>query len=651
MAGYHQVRLDRTCNGGGVSVYIKDSVTYKCRSDVPTDDLELICIEIEPPKSKSSLVLVWYRPPNSPVGSFIKLEKVLSFLDKEDKELILLGDTNCDLIPKCVEQPIDNETKHLLSLYELFNFEQLINEPTRVTLNTSTIIDHIATTCARNILKSGVHEISLSDHFLVYCIRKFNGAVNKGHKMIKTRKMKNFNEEAFLADVSGISWEQMLTATDDIDILVNLWSNLFSAIIEKHAEMRVSETYCPWIDKDLKKLMQTRDKLKKAAVKRKSQILMDSYRHVRNKLNVLNIKLKRQYYTAKIAACQGNMKESWKAINEFLNKRSKSSNIDCLKQSGSVTIKKNEISNSMNNFFCSVGKDLADKINPTSNPLLVGDYEINKQKKTFHFMTIEVHQIRDAFAKVKVAKSFGTDYISSYFLKLALPFIEDSLAFLFNTSIETSCFPDSWKVARVTPVFKEGDKSEKHTYWPISALPVISRLFEKLITDQLYHYMNENGHFSPVQSGFLRLHSTATSLLKNTDDLYNGMDLGRLVGVVFIDLKKAFDTVDHEILCRKLDLYGVHQRELSWFKSYLSDRKQFCRVNGVDSTLGNIGVGVPQGSCLGPLLFLIYINDFPQAVQESNVSMYADDTSLCYQSHDLTRLNEAINNDLRKLDS
>ena len=163
--------------------------------------------------------------------------------------------------------------------------------------------------------------------------------------------------------------------------------------------------------------------------------------------------------------------------------------------------------------------------------------------------------------------------------------------------------------------------------------------------------MNVNGRFSPVQSGFLRLHSTATSLLKITDDWYNGMDLSRLVGVVSIDLKKAFDTVDHEILCRKLDLYGVHQRELSWFKSCRSDRKQFCRVNGVDSTLGNIEFGVPQGSYLGPLFFLIYINDLPQAVQESNVSMYADDTSLCYQPHDLTRLNEAINNDLRKLDS
>ena len=123
------------------------------------------------------------------------------------------------------------------------------------------------------------------------------------------------------------------------------------------------------------------------------------------------------------------------------------------------------------------------------------------------------------------------------------------------------------------------------------------------------------------------------------------------MGLVFIDLKKAFDTVDHNILCIKLNLYGVQQRELSWFASYLFNRKQFCRVNRVDSKIGDIEVGVPHGSCLGTLLFLIYINDLPQAVQDSTISMYADDTSLCYQSHDLTRLNQAINSDLQKLDT
>ena len=245
VAGYQQERLERTCNGGGVSIYIRKSIKYKPRSDVPTDDLEIICIEVEKPKSKSFLVLAWYRPPSDPVASFDKLEKVLSYLDKEGKEIILLGDTNCDLATKQAEQPIDNDTKHVTSLYELFSFKQLI----RVILTTSSIIDHIATTCARNIVECGVHKVSLSDHYLVYCIRRFNGAVEKGHKMIKTRKMKNFNKEAFLADVSGICWEQMLTETDDINTLVNYWSSLFSLIIEKHApiivEMRVSEKYCP----------------------------------------------------------------------------------------------------------------------------------------------------------------------------------------------------------------------------------------------------------------------------------------------------------------------------------------------------------------------------------------------------------------------
>ena len=220
---------------------------------------------------------------------------------------------------------------------------------------------------------------------------------------------------------------------------------------------------------------------------------------------------------------------------------------------------------------------------------------------------------------------------------------------MFNTSIETSQFPNLWKLARITPIFKGGDRSDKSNYRPISILPVISRLFEKLIADQLYQYMNENDMFSSNQSGFRRLHSTLTCLLKNTDDWYSGLDLGKLVGLVFIDLKKAFDTVNHDILCHKLSYYSIQQRELLWFQSYLSNREQFCRVNGIDSEINSINIGIPQGSCLGPLLFIIYINDLPQAVLDSNVSMYADDTSLCYQSLDINKLNEVINNDLEKL--
>ena len=197
--------------------------------------------------------------------------------------------------------------------------------------------------------------------------------------------------------------------------------------------MRVPEKYCPWIDKGLKALMPSRNKLKRAALKRKSQFLMDSFRQIRNKVNIMNTQLEKQYYTEKISACQGNMKESWTTINELLNKRSKSSNINCLKDMGTEIVDKKDISNAMNNFFCSVGKNLANKIAPVPNPLLSSDYKVNKDKTKFTFSTIGVDEIRVAIAKIRTAKSFGIDNTSTFFLKLALPFIENSLVALCNT--------------------------------------------------------------------------------------------------------------------------------------------------------------------------------------------------------------------------
>ena len=260
---------------------------------------------------------------------------------------------------------------------------------------------------------------------------------------------------------------------------------------------------------------------------------MESYRHMRYKVNALNIKLKKQFYTSKTPACKSNMKENWKTVHEFLNKRSKSSNIDCLRELDSEIVNKKDISNTMNNYFCSIGKDLVSDIDPFPNPLLCGNYEVNYKKARIYFKAITIQDIRNTFAKIKTAKTFGTDCISSYFLKLALPFIENSLTLLFNSSMETSQFLDAWKIARIVSVFKDGDREIKSNYRPISILPVISRLFEKLIADQVYQYMNEHSLFSPHQSGFLKHHPTATSLLKNTDEWHKGFDLGKLVGLVF----------------------------------------------------------------------------------------------------------------------
>ena len=215
-----QVRLDRSRQGGGVSLYVRDSIEYILRNDIPNSNLELLFIEVQPYKSKPLLLIAWYRPPNDPVTTFQRVEVVLFYLDSEGKEMILMGYTNCDLSKDSIESHLNSNSRRIQRLYEMFSLQQIIKEPTRVTLTTPTLIDHIATFCIGSILEAGVHEITLSDHYLIFCIRKLNAFNSGGHKTIRTRNMKKFNEEAFLADVAKVPWDRVVSVTDDVDSMV-----------------------------------------------------------------------------------------------------------------------------------------------------------------------------------------------------------------------------------------------------------------------------------------------------------------------------------------------------------------------------------------------------------------------------------------------
>ena len=286
---------------------------------------------------------------------------------------------------------------------------------------------------------------------------------------------------------------------------------------------------------------------------------------------------------------------------------------------------------------------------PEWNSLLNGDFGDKIVSSSFSLSPLNKEKVLKAFSKVKTSNGFGTDMISSFFLKTGIEILAASLIQLFNWSMSVGHFPDNWKTARVAPIFKKGSTQDKSNYRPISVLPVVSRLFEKLVFDQLYSYFNDNKLIFSDQSGFRSLHSTLTSLLRCTNDWYLNIDKGLYTAGVYIDLKKAFDTVNHEILLSKLEYYGIKGKEFRWFHSYLVDRSQFCRVNGQISSTEPINCGVPQGSCLGPLLFLVYINDLPNCLKHSHVSMYADDTSIYFASNSISEINEAINADLAAL--
>ena len=267
-----------------------------------------------------------------------------------------------------------------------------------------------------------------------------------------------FSKSKFFDDLQRIDWKGIVTHTDDVDIIVEQWTTVFSLVLEKRAPLRnrrVSERFSPWITKDFKLMCTSSDKLRKQAIKSKSEVFFDAYKQMRNKVNKVNIDLKREYFTNKIASHEGDIKSTWKTINLVLNKKSKTTQITTLDVDGEKISNHEAIAEHMNTYFCNIGQGLSKKIPATQNPRLKGEYLVNPEGTRFHLQPVNSNQVASVLGKFKTSMGFGTDCIANHFLKIALPIISYSLCDIFNLSIAIEVFPDSWKIARVTPIFKK----------------------------------------------------------------------------------------------------------------------------------------------------------------------------------------------------
>ena len=267
----------------------------------------------------------------------------------------------------------------------------------------------------------------------------------------------------------------------------------------------------------------------------------------------------------------------------------------------------------------------------------------------FEFTPVNENDVIGIVRNLRNTKSVGLDNISVFVLKLCAHEITPSITYLMNLSLISGQFPKQWKIAKIIPIHKSGDKDTPSNFRPISLLPCVSKILERIVQRQIVSYLHKHNILSPAQSGFRAKHSTISTLIKVTDDWFHAIDRKEYTGAVFVDLKKAFDTVDWDILLEKLRNIGINGKALLWMESYLTGRVCRTLVNSELSAESSITCGVPQGSLLGPLFFIIYINDLVDCVKSCQVQLYADDTVL-YFSHSSTKnIESALNSDLESV--
>ena len=420
--------------------------------------------------------------------------------------------------------------------------------------------------------------------------------------------------------------------------------------IDKHAPLktkRAGNKKSPWITDHLRREMHRRDFLKKKAVLGSSPLAWDQYKRAWNHTNNEIKNAKRKYFTDNLESSKSNPEKTWQLINELSSRHpNKVRNIAEIKVREQTITESSEIAEELNLHFSSVGEKLASEV-PSSN--VQPEFYLEATKTTFSLKDPPVSVVRKLLAKINERKAAGLDNIPSRLLKMAGNIIAPSLTQIFIKSINTGIFSTEWKLARVTPIFKKGKRNDPNNYRPISVIPIVAKIFEKIIYDQLCDYLTDNNLLTHCQSGFRSQHSTLTALIEATNSWSVNIDNGLVNGVIFIDLKKAFDTIDHTILIRKLRKYGVDSSGLKWFESYLCYRNQKCSTNGHLSNTAPVTCDVPQGCNLGPLLFLVYINDLPNCLTSASPRIFVDDTNITFAASTMTDLENAVNLELRNL--
>ena len=597
-----------------------------------------------------------------------------------DKPCVILGDFNLDTLHYSTSRHVQK----LVDNFITYGFSPLISKATNFFKSGSTGIDHIWCNVVSSNIYSGVIKESTSSHKPIFANipTKADDLENDSQSTatffaqnISSKNIENFQLDLkiLLENFSTVNAQPDITSTD----AKFQFSSFYTKLKEIYNKHFVEEVNCdnkrnfinkPWITLGIAKSCKIKNELHNVWIdsrnKENEAEAEFEFKVYRARLRDLIREVKNKYFTNRFKKCSGDIKRSWKVLNEIRNKKKKLSFPKYIDFNGSLITSRRVILAEFNNYFVNIANNL-NKGKKDSDCQDFHQFMKNRVDDSIFLNDITPNEIEDIIKNLNPNKSSD---LSPRILKLVRYSISPVLTALFNNCMHASVFPDELKVARVIPLFKAGDKNDITNYRPISLLPVLSKIFEKLIHCRMTAFLDKHHVLYKKQFGFRKQHSTIHALNTAVTQIVKSLNNDDVVIGVFLDFSKAFDTVVHRILLRKLEHYGIRGKALDLLTNYLSNRKQFVCVDGIKSDLLDITNGVPQGSVLGPLLFLLYINDLvysqckctsrtcmSNCTETASFILFADDTNLFVNGNDIisvaSKTNLIISNIKRYLEA
>ncbi len=649
LPGYHSHHLVRTNRAhGGVTIFISNNLQSEQVQDftLTNNNIEINTVKVTS-QSLSILICAIYRPHSKHelVDEFTNTLTTILQKDKlTNQKIIIIGDLNINLL----EHSTHTATNNFLASLQAMNFFPHISRPTRFpdsyNLGQPSLLDHIFTNFFDNFT-SGILHYPISDHLPIFLNVTLPSKVNNLHK-IEFRIINETNKQKFAHKLSMIDWNNLLNNCDVnenckifLDNITKDFNDSFPLKSKLITDKRLNN---PWISQAVINSIRTKNYLYKDY--KIGGVSEAQYKQYRNILNTTIRNAKKFYYMTQFTNFRNDTRKIWRTINELSNFNNKSIPPTHISLAEKKLSKPSEIAQAFNEFYSNIAPKLDDSLPPsTTDPLsfLRGNYP--------HSMAIPIIFPQDVIDVINSLKNKKTNVheIPVSIIKTNKNQIAVPLAILFNNSINNGNFPLLFKHATVVPIYKKGPRDEISNYSLISLLNVFSKIFEKIMKKFLLNFLESKNILHPNQFGFRHGLNTFDALRTFSYKIYTSLEKKHSLLNIFIDFTKAFDTVRHDILLRKLHHYGIRGIINDWFQDYLSNRTQSTKFDSSISASLPILYGVPQGSVLGPILFLLYVNDITQIFTELKTILFADDSTLYITGENTTNLIHTANTDLQ----